>query len=244
MNRYHTLLALFVCLLSSAAAFGQTKGTISGYVTDTTGAMIPGVKVTETEEQTRATRSTTTDSRGFYQFLALGPGSYTIEAEAPKFKRYRNANVALNVDQNLRVDIPLEVGVVAESIDVTASAALVDTRSSSLGNVVDDRRIVDLPIQNRNVIALAELLPGVSQVSAPSNTDITDSRGGPTITVNGGRSNQNYETLNGTYFNNPSRNTGLNVPPPDAVQEFRIQTSNYSADQGRNSGSIVNVATR
>jgi hypothetical protein len=231
-------------LMASAAAFGQTKGTISGYITDRSGAVIPNAKVSETEERTGAKREVVTNETGFYQFLALGPGNYTIEAEAPNFKRYENTGVILRIDQNIRVDISMEVGAVAESVSVTADAAVVDTRSSAVGNVVDDRRIIDLPLQNRNVIGLAALLPGVAQVNAPSNSDQTDSRSGPTITVNGGRRNQNYETLNGTYFNNPSRNTGLNVPPPDAIQEFRIQTSNYSADSGRNSGSIVNVATR
>ena len=228
----------------SSAVFGQTKGTISGYVTDRSGGMIPNAKVSETEERTGAKREVVTNETGFYQFLALGPGNYTIQAEAPNFKRYESTGVVLSIDQNIRVDISMEVGAVAESVSVTADAAVVDTRSSAVANVVDDRRIIDLPLQNRNVIGLAALLPGVAQVSAPSNSDLTDSRSGPTITVNGGRRNQNYETLNGTYFNNPSRNTGLNVPPPDAVQEFRIQTSNYSADSGRNSGSIVNVATR
>src|SRR5690606_19904328 len=108
--------------------------------------------------------------------------------------------------------------------------------------LVDDQRITDLPLSGRNVIALASLLPGVSTVSAPQVQAGT--RSGPQMTVHGSRSNQNYFTLNGTYFANPSRNTGLNPPPPDAVREFRIKTNNFSAAEGRNSGSIVNVATR
>ena len=174
----------------------------------------------------------------------MGPGTYTLEAEIAGFKRYKNVGVVLRVDENVRTDIQMEVGALTESIEVTAQATTADTRSSTLATVVDDRRITDLPLLNRNVMSLAALLPGVTSVSAGSNSDSQSQRGGPMISVNGGRNNQSYETLNGTYFNNPSRNTGLNPPPPDAVQEFRMQTSNYSAETGRNAGAVVSVVTR
>lgn len=239
------LLAGAVCISSlSTPAFAQIKGTISGYVKDTTEAVIPGASIKLTSEQTGAVREATSNQEGFYQFLGLNPGSYLLEAEMASFRRYRTAGLVLRVDENVRADIRMEVGAVTEQVEVTAAAAVVDTRSSSLASVVDDRRIVDLPLLNRNVISLASLLPGVTQVWAGSNSDSQSMRGGPTMTVNGGRRNQSYEALNGTYFNNPSRNTGLNPPPPDAVQEFRMQTANYSAESGRNAGSIVSVVTK
>ena len=247
--RENRLLALWLgasmlLLLCAEPALAQVKGTISGYVKDATGAVIPGVKVTATYERTAASREVTTNGEGFYQILALGPGTYTLEAEIAGFKRYKNVGVVLRIDENVRTDIQMEVGALADSIEVTAQATVADTRSSTLATVVDDRRITDLPLLNRNVMTLAALLPGVTSVSAGSNSDSQSQRGGPMISVNGGRNNQSYETLNGTYFNNPSRNTGLNPPPPDAVQEFRMQTSNYSAETGRNAGAVVSVVTR
>ena len=108
-----------------------------------------------------------------------------------------------------------------------------------MSGLIDDRRVVDLPLNGRNVIGLARILPGVLNVNAPQQ--MNDARGGPRMNVNGGRSNMNLFTLNGGYFNNPSRNTGMNFPPPDAVQEVRILTHNFAAEYGRNPGSQVNV---
>ncbi len=247
MNSFHSvrmirlgILAVVLC----AGIQGQVRGTISGYVRDSSGAVIPSAKVDLVSEQTGARREAATNAEGFYQFLGLTPGTYTMEVSSGSFKRHQNRAINLELDQNLRSDIQLEVGAVNESVQVTGSATAVDTRSATLSTVVDDRRVVDLPISNRNVMGLAALLPGVTQVSSPSNSDVTDPRGGPTLTVHGTRADQFYQSLNGTYFNNPSRNTALNVPPPDAVQEFRIQTSNFSAESGRNAGAIVQVVTR
>jgi hypothetical protein len=214
-------------LLIAGTVHAQMRGTIAGYVRDTSGGVIPGAKVDLISEQTGARREATTDGEGFYQFLGLAPGTYTMDVSAGSFKRFQNTAIQLALDQNLRSDIQLEVGAVSESVQVSGSATVVDTRSATLSTVVDDRRVVDLPISNRNVMGLAALLPGVTQVSAPSNSDVTDPRAGPTLTVHGTRADQFYQSLNGTYFNNPSRNTALNVPPtrccagiPDSDQQL------------------------
>src|SRR5262249_56580397 len=104
--------------------------------------------------------------------------------------------------------------------------------------------IYALPVRGRNVFSPAATLPGVLNVRAPDNSDVGDTRAGPTMNVNGGRANMNYNRFNGTYFNNPSRNTGMNVPPPDAVQEFKIQTSNFAADSGRNPGANITIVSK
>ena len=148
----------------------------------------------------------------------------------------------LSVRQNLRVDAELHVGAVTKTITVTAEAALVDTASGTVSNLVDDRRIVDLPLNGRNVMSLAQLVPGVLGVQAPES--LTSARGGPQMNANGGRGNQNLYTFDGAFFNNPSRNTGMNYPPPDAVQEFRLLTSNFDAEYGRNSGSQATAVAR
>jgi hypothetical protein len=244
LGDFRIFTALLLVILFSASGGAQTRGTISGYVRDTSGAVLPGASVTLIHQETGAKRDVTANPDGFYQILGLTSGSYTLEAEAKGFKRYSSPGIELTVDQNVRADIQMNLGAVAESVEVKAAAALVDTRSATVSGLVDDRRMVDLPLYTRNVISFATLLPGVTFVSAPANSQVTDSRNGPTVSVNGGRTNQTYETLNGTYFVNPSRNTGLNAPPPDAVQEFRIKTVNYSAEEGRNSGAIISVVTR
>ncbi len=235
---------LGVALAVAATVWGQTNGNISGYVKDPSGAVVTDAKVAITNEGTGSVRETTSGATGFYQILGLVSGSYSIEAESAGFKRFRNSGVVLRVDENLRADVILQLGQLSEAVEVSAQSALVDTRSSQTAASIDDRRLVDLPLNGRNVIRLAATLPGVLGVSAPDNSDITDARGGPRMNVNGGRANMNYNRFNGTYFNNPSRNTGLNVPPPDAVQEFRIQTSAFSAESGRNAGANVTVVSR
>ncbi len=235
---------LAVFLLFTGFLAAQTKGTISGYTKDPSGAFVPNVQVNLTNEGTGAKRTTTSDETGFYQVLGLVSGTYTIDAEVSGFKRYRNTGVVLTVDQNVRADVELQIGQVSDSVEVAAQAVLIDTRSSEHSATIDDRRIVDLPLSGRNVFALAATLPGVLGVSAPDNSALTDARSGPIMNVNGARDNMNYDRFNGTYFMNPSRNTGLNVPPPDAIQEFRIQTSNFAADSGRNPGANITIVSK
>jgi hypothetical protein len=240
----HQCFRLAPIFLLAAAAFAQNRGTISGYVKDTSGGMITSARVTLTNERTGEVRNATSDTTGNYQFLGLISGSYTIESEVSGFKRARNTGVILEVDSNVRADVTLEVGAVTESVSVTADASLVDTRSAETSAIIDGKRLMDLPVNGRNVFRLASTLPGVLGVVAPDNTDLGDTRAGPRMNVNGARANMNYNRFNGTYFNNPSRNTGLNAPPPDAVQEFKIQTSNFSAESGRNPGANITIVSR
>jgi hypothetical protein len=120
----------------------------------------------------------------------------------------------------VRVDATLELGSLADSVSVTAEVPLVDSRSSTIGALIDSRRVTELPIDGRNIVALAGILPGVADVSAPQS--VSTDGGGPTISVSGSRGNQNLFLLDGTQFNALFRNTGLNFPPPDALQEVRM----------------------
>jgi hypothetical protein len=236
-------LALAVALvILPGLSQAQVTGTISGYITDPTGAAIVGATVTATLVQQNIVRTTESNAEGFYNFPFLLPGTYTLSAEKSGFQKFVQSNVTLTVTQNARVDVRLSLGAVTQAVTVSAEAPLVDTRSAAVTGLVDDRRVVDLPLNGRNVIALAATVPGVLNVNAPQQLD--DARSGPTMNVNGGRDNMNLFTFNGAYFNNPSRNTGMNFPPPDAVQEFRIQTANFSAEYGRNPGSQVNVVSK
>jgi hypothetical protein len=220
----------------------QATGTMSGYVKDPSGALVAQAKITATLVERGTTFTTQTNSEGFYNFPALEPGTYTLTVESPGFNRYTQEGLVLTVRQNLRVDVALVIGSVTQGVTVTGAAPLVDTTSATVSGLVDDRRIVDLPLNGRNVIGLAEIVPGVLNVSAPES--LTDTRSGPTMDVNGGRVNVNLFTFDGAYFLNPSRNTGMNYPPPDAVQEFRMQTANFDAQYGRNSGSQTAVVSK
>src|SRR5216683_1172354 len=238
-----SLAALLVMTLTPEQATAQSAtGNIAGYVKDTSGAAIPNVTVTAKMVEQQTVRNGQTNAEGFYDLLALPPGMYEMTFEVRGFQKKTQTGLELTVGQNLRVDSTLEIGSVETQVTVGGEAPLVDTTSATLTGLIDDRRVVDLPLNGRNVISLARILPGVLNVNAPQT--MGDARGGPEMDVNGGRPNMNLFTFNGGYFNNPSRNTGINFPPPDAIQEVRIQTHNFSAEYGRNPGSQVNVVSK
>jgi hypothetical protein len=217
-------------------------GDISGFVRDPSGAPIPNARVTARMVEQQAVRTTETNGEGFYNFLALPPGTYEMTFEMGGFQTQVRTGLQLTVNQHLRIDAALAVGAVETQVNVTAAAPLVDTTSPTLSGLIDDRRVVDLPLNGRNVIGLARILPGVLNVKAPQQ--LNDARGGPEMDVNGGRPNMNVFTFNGGFFNNPSRNTGMNYPPPDAIQEVRILTHNFAAEYGHNPGAQVIVASK
>ncbi len=237
------LIVLFFCVVPLAHA--QGTGNISGYVRDPTGAALPGTTVTAVMNEQHTTRTQKTDAQGFYNFVAMPPGHYTITFEAQGFRREVRSNVELTVSQNARADAQLTVGAVRSEVRVSSTVPLVDTTSNTLSGLVDDRRVVDLPLNGRNVMTLAGILPGVTNVSAPQTMVQGDGiRGGPEMDVNGGLPNAAVYTFDGAFFNNPSRNTGLNFPPPDAVAQFRMLTSNFSAEYGHNAGAQVEVVSK
>ena len=237
------IVGLLLCVLFVVpAAFAQGTGTIHGTVKDPSGLAIPGAAVKATLESRGTQRTATTDTRGDYVLLLLPIGDYAIQAEAQGFKAFRQERVTLNANENVRVDAQLAVGSLSESVSVTAEAPLVDSRSSTVGTLIDPRRVLDLPINGRNVIALAGMLPGVTGVSAPQT--FTGDRSGPTVSVSGSRTTQNLFLFDGAPFNAVFRNTGMNYPPPDALQEVKVLTNSFSAEYGRNAGSIFNVITK
>jgi carboxypeptidase family protein len=235
-------LVVFSALVIAAPLRGQVTGTISGYVKDPSGALVATAKVTATQVERGISTATETSPEGFYNFPALEPGPYTLAIEKEGFQRYVRSGLVLSVRQNLRVDADLQLGAVTKIVTVTSEAPLVDTTSGTVSSLVDDRRIVDLPLNGRNVMSLAQLVPGVLSVRAPES--LSSSRSGPMMNANGNRANMNLFTFDGSLYINPSRNTGMNYPPPDAVQEFRLLTSNFDAEYGRNSGSQAMVVAR
>jgi hypothetical protein len=231
-----------VCLFS-ILAHGQEAGQIVGSVTDGTGAVVVNVVIKATEVKTGFSRSTLSGSDGHYVLPALRPAEYEIVAETSGFRTFRRSGLELLANQSLTLNIGLEVGAVTETVNVTGAAVQVNTTTSTLGDVVDHARIVDLVLNGRDVAKLASVVAGMNviSVSAESGKSIP---GGLQLSSNGTRNQQISYRLDGATNTDSYFQENQTFQFPDAVQEFSIQTSNYSASQGSNSGAIVNVVTR
>ena len=223
----------------------QGRGSISGTVTDALGAAVPGVDVKITNTGTNAVFSTATNESGYFTAPALQIGSYAVSAEKQGFKQIHQSGITLQVDQRVSLSLKLEVGAVAESIDVFADAALVDTGSATVGKVIENRRIAELPLNGRNALALVMLTPGVRSQAGPTNSGFAD-RGIAlsAMSINGGPSSLNSFVLDGGN-NNSAFLADLNVNPTvDAVEEFKVQSNVMSAEFGFTAGGVVNIVTK
>ena len=246
------LLALAsLLLLSSAAANAQvTTADLVGTIKDTSGAVVPGVTVALTNEATGVTRSATTGDGGTYIFTSLQPGRYRLFAELPGFRKVERTGVELQVNQRAQIDLELEVGLVSETVLISGTAPLLETQSSVLGSVIEEKQVQELPLNGRNFVQLATLSPGVSGAGSGmrgtimSGTRPDDLRPGTELFVNGNRENSNNYLYDG--IDNNTRLTLVTVMRPnvEAIKEFKVQTNLYSADQGRNPGGQVNVVTK
>jgi hypothetical protein len=238
-----TISLLFVLAVS---AFGQGLATVAGSVSDPSGAAIPGVSVTLTAVGTGANRAAVTNSQGQYVIPSLNPTRYTLTVQAPGFRRYVQEDITLQADQRATIVVRLELGQTTETVNVTGDAPQVDTQSGTLSQVVEERRIVDLPLNGRNAAELTLLVPGT--VRAP--TSGIDQGIGKTfpgvipISTNGSRQNQISYNLDGGNHVDEYTVVSSPFPFPDALQEFSVQTSNYGAQSGQNSGAVVNVVTK
>src|SRR3984885_13879748 len=241
-TRHSLFLLVWLTLFVSSAA-GQSTSLLNGSVTDPSGATVVGAKVTLTDPATGLQRATTSTAAGLYQFLDVPPGDYRLEVTASGFTPYLAAKVTLVVQTPATVHIRLQVAGVAESVTVEGAAPLINRTDASLGNVVNENQIAELPIADRNVVQLLSLQPGVAYLGNQLNAD-TDTRSGA---VNGLRSDQSNVTLDGIGVNDQNNGYAftsvLNVPP-DSVEEFRVTTANANADSGYSSGAQVALATK
>jgi hypothetical protein len=221
-----------------------TTGNILGTVSDTTGAVIPNAQVAATNLETNFTRAAATNASGEYQIQLLPPGTYRIEVTASGFKKFAQTGVVLEVNRNARVDASLTAGAVSETVSVTSDAPLVETTNPALGQTINNQDILNLPLVNRDIYSLLELTAGVD-----TTFQATDNFGAPMrVTLVNGSSNAgagsvNYSLDGGTNASG-LRNTGNQVPNPDAVREFRVITNSYSAEYGRFAGGVVDVVTK
>jgi hypothetical protein len=224
-------------LFATNAIAQQATAKIVGTVTDAQGLVVPGVKITVTNTATSVSTETTTDKSGFYQALNLPIGTYRIAARREGFRMLETSTAPLEINQSLRADLTLEVGAPTEVVSVEGQAAGVETVNPTIGQSVTSRPIVNMPLNGRNVLDLALLQPGVSE----SNPDDT-SQGH--FSVGGGRSDSVTFLLDGGVNNELLGNGVVLNPNPDSVAEFRILTSNYTAEYGRNGAGVISVVTK
>src|SRR5216684_1067937 len=240
------LFALGCVLMASQAAFAQTFGAISGDTRDASGAVIAGAIVTAVNLGTNAARSVTTNEAGEYSFPSLPPGTYALKVEKAGFKAVVRNQVELQVQQSARVDFEMQVGQVSESIEVRSSATLLATEDATVGTVIENARIVELPLNGRNYLQLVSLAPNVSTgFSGQGQAGARQGgiRAAQTISVAGQRTNFNHYTLDGVENTDPNFNTFVVMPSIDALQEFKVQTGVYPAEFGRQTTQI-NVLTK
>ncbi len=234
-----TLLAVLV-LFSLPIMAQDATGRIIGVVTDPSGSVVPKAKITVSNVDTGITNETTAGDDGSYQVLLLPIGSYRVTGEAQGFRKTATAAQKLEINQSLRVDLKLEVGSTSDTVQVEANASGVETVNATLGGSVTTNQIMNAPLNGRNVMDLAKLMPGVIPgVAGPSTT-----AGGTSFSIAGSRTDSVTFLLDGGMNNDLLNNSLVYNPNPDAVAEFRILTSNYSAEYGRNGGGIVSVVTK
>jgi len=237
-------LAMFLCWALAPAAGQTDTAVISGLVHDSSGARVPGALVTALHVDTGAKHETNANESGFYVLTPLRSGNYTLTVEAAGFKTEVRSGLTLQVQQKAGIDIVLEVGQISEQVTVEGSVPLLNAVDASLGQVITNRSIVELPLNGRNYLQLAVLAAGIGPALKGRFSDLES-----TFVANGLRVNMNNFLLDGVDNNSQIANLqsgGAEVTRPsiDAIQEFKMQTSNFSAGFGRSAGAVINVTTR
>src|SRR5688572_18998910 len=238
-------IAIAVCVALWTPAYAQTLGTITGEVKDASGAALPGATVTAQNIATNAVRTQQSNEVGAFSFPAMPPGAYVVKAELDGFRLAQN-RVELHVEETLRVTHTLEIGGITETTEVTAVTSLISTENATVGTVIENRRIVELPLNGRNYLSLIALSPNVSaQFAGPGQAGDRQggSRANQQISISGQRREFNYFTLDGVDNTDVNFNTYIFLPSVDALEEFKVQTGIYSAEFGRAAGQ-VNVVTK
>jgi hypothetical protein len=241
-KRITFLLSMTVISVVSLPA-QTTQGGMVGTIRDEKGAYISGAKVTVTSPSTGLQRETKTADNGIFRLLALPTGTYEIRAEAPGFAVSTNPRIEIGVDQVRNVDIVMHVGARTETVEVQSEAALTQTETSKLGEIIDNQKVEDLPLNGRDFAQLARLNPGVA--SSGGGGGQQGGEGGVSgYSSNGQRSTSNNFMVDGIDNNDYFGGAAAQIPSIDSIQEFEVQTNTFSAEYGRNTGSVVNLVTK
>ena len=241
------LFALFACtlvfVLMHDEVWAQATAQITGTVKDQSGAVLPGVEITVTQTNTEATRNAITNETGSFVLANLPLGPYRLEAALPGFRTYSQTGIVLQVNSSPVVNPVLEVGQVTEQIDVQANAALVETRNAGVGQVVENARILELPLNGRQLVDLIGLAGGAAPAPV-ANGGNRDPFASASFSVAGGMNTGLTYTLDGATHNNMQDNGYISLPFPDALQEFKVETSASGAQNGMKSAGSVNLVTK
>jgi hypothetical protein len=240
----HLLFLLVAALCSvSAAGQGSNAGTVSGVVKDSAGRVVVTAVVTLRSKEQGKVTTVKANGQGEFVFNSVPVGTYTLTIKAPTFSSYVVNDVAVDADRGVNFDAALAPGSAETDVTVTtADTTSVDTRSSTIGFTIDQNLVENLPLDGNNVIEVAAVLPGVTDLNAP--TTFTNNTAGPTYNISGSRANQNLLLLDGAVWNNLYNNTGLNFPPSQSLAQVSVLTNGFKAQYGRNVGSVFNVVTK
>ena len=238
---------LLVLTATATSLFGQAfTGSISGLVTDASSAVVAGAAITVTDIDKNSNYRTTSNATGFYAVSQLPPGNYRVTAELQGFRRFVADHLPLTTQQRVTLDISMEVGSVTEQVQVTAEAQLLESASATLSGLVENKRILDLPLNGRNVYSLAGLVPGVFLVRQTGG--VADTFTANRFIVNGGQESTSDIVLDGvtaTVSHNITNIPAVSaIPSVEGIQEFRIQTNAFAAEYGRSGGGLVTLVTK
>src|ERR1035438_9995424 len=248
--RFFTLWMLALCffvatVFSPSLSAQTTYGSISGTVSDSSAAAISGAEVTLTNTSTAEKRVQQTGSDGLYSFVSLLPATYRIDVEKSGFKRISRPDIIVEVGQSARIDLTMQVGDVTQTVEVTGETPLLQADTSSLGQVVEERKANELPLNGPNVFNLISLAPSVVPQGSAGGTPVgVNPFGWGNYQVNGSFGNESAEYLDGQPLNIGYINLPVLIPTQDSILEFKVQTSNLGAEWGRFAGGVVNLTTK
>jgi trimeric autotransporter adhesin len=227
--------------LSAMGLFGQSfQGGVRGNVADAGGAMIAEAKITLIDESTNSTRVTLSNATGEYSFTAVNPSTYTLQVEAPGFKRFEKKSIIVGTQQFLTMDARLEVGDVTESIMVTEEVPLIESANASTGQVIDRQKLIDLPNLGRNPFMMSKIAQNVTPVGNPNFNRMQDQSGSSQISIAGGPVRGNNYLLDGVPITD-TQNRAVIIPTIESVQEVKVQANTYDAEMGRTGGGVFNT---
>jgi hypothetical protein len=242
MNRtLRTLVGAIVALLCGLDAWAQSTAQINGTVVDDGGGVLPGATVAALQTDTGFRREVVTTPAGAFTLPNLPIGPYRLEVTLSGFRTYVQTGIVLQVNSNPVIPVKLQLGSLEETISVEAATPLVETRNPSIGTVIDNEAVEALPLEGRNVAALVTLAGAAIDTGNPSSRSLTTSRG---IAIAGGQQFGVAYLLDGALHNNVYDGVNLPLPFPDAMQEFRVETSSQNAQNGYKAGGTVGVATK
>ena len=243
-SKFVWYVAATLCLAAMGASAQTTTATILGTVRDPSGAVIPKARVTATNQGTDFSRATNSGASGDYVLTLLPVGRYALNVEAPGFKTKTIEGLVLELDQKARIDVSLEVGAVNDRVIVTGEVPLIRTETAEVGEVIENKRIVELPLNGRQFLQLAQLTPGVTTNAQGGLGQQLSGITGPRITVMGARETDNHFTLDGVLLQDRMLNSLSASPAVDAIQEFKVQSYLYAAEAGGYGGAQINIAIK